>query len=45
MKLFFNSQFGEPNIENERSDDELDPMISKEKVTEGDWVLVEFATK
>ena len=35
---------GEPNIENEGSDDELEPMISKEKVTEGDWVLVNFST-
>ena len=26
-------------------DDELEPMLSKEKVTEGNWVLVEFATK
>ena len=28
-----------------RGDYELEPMISKEKVTEGDWVLAEFATK
>ena len=45
MKLFFNFQFGEPNIESERGDDELETMISKEKATKSDWVLVEFATK
>ena len=45
MKLFFNFQFGEPNTESGTSDNELGSMISKEKVTEGDWVLVEFAKK
>lgn len=45
MKLFFNFYFGEPNIESERGDYELEPMISKENVTEGDWAIAEFATK
>lgn len=45
MKLFFNFQFGVPNTESGTSDNELGSMISKEKITEGDWVLVEFAKK
>ena len=45
MKLFFNFQFGVPNTESGTSDNELRSMISKEKITEGDWVLVEFAKK